>query len=135
QRVEPARGLVEEEQVRARRERRDQLNLLAVSLPQGAHLLPRVEPKPLDELVAISNVDAAAQPGEELERLGASQRRPEERLARDVRDATVRLDRRRPRVDAEELGTPAARAVQAQQQADRRRLAGAVRPQEPVHLT
>src|SRR5262249_56658425 len=67
QRVEPARGLVEEEQVRARRERRDQLNLLAVSLPQGAHLLPRVGPYPPAGALAIRNLAPAPPPGHDTQ--------------------------------------------------------------------
>ena len=43
QRVEPARRLVEQQQVRARRERRDQLDLLAVALRERADLLAGVE--------------------------------------------------------------------------------------------
>ena len=85
-------------------------------------------------IVAVGRVGAAAHAGEELERLGAGERRPQERLARDVGDAPVGRDGVAPGVDAEELGAARARAVQAEQEPDRRRLARAVRPQVAVDL-
>jgi len=71
---------------------------------------------------------------EEGERLRAGESRPQERLARHVGDPPVRADGIPPRVDAEQLRAPVARTVQAEQQPDGGRLAGAVGTQVPVHL-
>jgi len=81
-----------------------------------------------------ADVDAAVQAREERERLGARQRRPQERLACDVGDTPVRGLRITPCVDAEQLGPSGRRPVEAEQQSDRRRLAGAVRAEIAVHL-
>ena len=59
QRVQAARRLVEQQQLRAGGERGDQLHLLAVALRQRPDLLVDVELEPLDEHVAISDVGAA----------------------------------------------------------------------------
>ena len=134
QRVEPARRLVEDQQVGPARERRDELHLLAVALRECPHLLVELEPEALDENVAVGDVGPAAQPREIGEGLGAGQARPEERLAGDVADPPVRGDRLAPGVDPEELGAAIARAVQAEQQADRRRLPRPVRAEVAVHL-
>ena len=134
QRIEAAGGLVEQQQVGACSERRDQLHLLAVALRQRAHLLAGVELEALDQRVPIRAVGPAVQPREELERLRAGQRRPQERLAGDVGDAAVRRHRLAPGVDPEQLGATRGRPVQAEQQPDRRRLARAVRPEVAVHL-
>ncbi len=132
--IESARRLVEQQQVRARRERRDELDLLAVALGERADLLAGVEREALHQLVAIGDVDVAVQAPEEGERLRARHRRPQEGLAGDVRDAPVGGHRIAPGVDAEELRAPAARPVKAQQEPDRRGLARAVGPQVAVDL-
>ena len=107
QRVEAAGRLVEEQQVGAARERRDQLHLLAVALRQRAHLLGGVELEALDQRVAVGDVGAAAQ------------RARNSSVSAPVSDGhrTARRRRRRrgggpptgiaPGVDAEELGAPA----------------------------
>src|ERR1039458_297839 len=71
QRVQSARGLVEQQQLRARGERGDQLNLLTIALRKRPDLLAGIELKALNERVAIRNVSAAVQAGGGLERLGA----------------------------------------------------------------
>jgi two-component system, NarL family, response regulator NreC len=76
----------------------------------------------------------AAQAREELECLRASQRRPQERLAGDVGDVSVGVDGLAPGVDAEQLGVPGTRPVQPEQQANRGRLARAVRAEIAVDL-
>ncbi len=90
QRVQAAGRLIEQQQIGAGGEGGDQLHLLAVALRQRADLLARVELEALDQRIAIGDVDAAVQPREELERLRARQRRPQERLAGDVGDAAMR---------------------------------------------
>ena len=68
-------------------------------------LLSAIELEALDQHVAVGDVGAAAQARQELERLGARQRGPQERLAGDVGDAPVGGDRLAPGVDAEQLGS------------------------------
>jgi hypothetical protein len=130
QRAKAAGRLVEDQQLGAACEGRDQLHLLPVPVREHAHLLARVELKALDQLLAVASVSAAAHASEELERLRTRQCRPQVGLRGDVGHAAMGLDRLRPGVDAEELRPPGARA----QQPDRRRLAGTVRPQVAVHL-
>jgi hypothetical protein len=134
QRVETARRLVQQQEIRAGGERRDQLYLLTIALGERSHLLARVQLEALDEPIAVGGVGAAMQPGQELERLPARQRRPQERLPGDVREPPVRGDRLRPGVDAEQLGPAGRRAVEPEQESDRGRLAGAVRPEVAVYL-
>jgi hypothetical protein len=106
QRVEPARRLVEDQQVGAARERGDELHLLPIALRERTDLLLRVQLEALDQHVAVGRVGPAADPREELERLGTRQPGPQVRLAGDVREVSMRLDRVAPRVDAEQLGAP-----------------------------
>src|ERR1022692_372517 len=134
QRVESGGRLVEQEQVGARRERGHELHLLAGPLRQRADALGRVELEAPDENVAVRGVRRPVQAREVRQCLRAGQRGPEERLPRDVRDATVRGDGVAPGVDVEQERAPAGGAVQAEQQPDRRRLPRAVRPEIAVHL-
>ena len=99
----PLVGSSSMQQVGAAGERRDELHLLAVALRQRAHLLGGVELEALDQRVAVGDVGAAAHAGEELERLGAGQRRPQVRLAGHVGDAAVGGHGIAPGIDAEEL--------------------------------
>jgi hypothetical protein len=82
----------------------------------------------------VGAVGSPVQAGEELECLGTVEGRPEERLPGDVGHATVGSDRIAPGVEPEDLGAPARRAVQSEQEPDRRRLAGPVRPEIAVDL-
>jgi hypothetical protein len=134
QRIQSAGRLVEDQQIGTAGERADQLDLLAIALRQRAHLLVGVELEALDERVAVGGVRAPAQLREVRERLGARQRRPQERLAGHVGDAVVGFDRIAPCVDAQQLGAAGARPVQPEQEPDRRRLAGPVRSQISIDL-
>ena len=69
ERVEPAGGLVEHEQVGARHQGGDEQYLLLVALGVGPHLLRRVEIEALDQLVAVRGVDPALDPPQEVNRL------------------------------------------------------------------
>ena len=64
QRVEARRRLVQDEQFRSGRERRDQCNLLPVALGVGAGLAGRVEIETLHEQVPPLGIQPAAQPPE-----------------------------------------------------------------------
>ncbi len=118
-----------------RGERRDQLHLLAVALRERAHLLARCRAGsarpgrrgtrssvPPRTRARNASVSAAVRAGH---RNGS---------AGDVGHAPVGCDRVTPGVDAEELRPPGGRAEQPEQQPDRRRLAGAVRPEIAVDL-
>ena len=102
QRVEARRRLVEDEQLGARRERRHETDLLTVALRVGARLLGRVELEALEQLVATSRVEVAAQPAEQIDDLAAAQLRPERHVAGHVREPPVQRDRVAPRVAAEQ---------------------------------
>jgi hypothetical protein len=132
--IEAARRLVQDQQLGAARERRDQLNLLPVAVGECTHLLVRIELEARGQLVAVGCVSSPAHAGEELERLGAGQRRPQVRLGGHERHPPVRLNRVAPCIDPVELRPSGARAEQAEQQPDRGRLARSVRAEVPVHL-
>ena len=135
ERVEPARRLVQDQQVGAGRERGDELHLLPVALRERAHLLARVELEPLDQHVAVgarrcrragvprnSSVSAPV-------RLGQS-----ERLAGDIRHAAVRRPASVHASSPKSSARPAVGAMEPEQQPDGRRLARSIRPQEAIHL-
>src|SRR5262249_22509572 len=69
-----------------------------------------------------------------MERFLTGERGPQVRLAGDVGDVAVGLDRIRLSVDTEDLGTAAGRAQQAEEQTDRGRLPGAVRAEVSEHF-
>ena len=95
QRVQAAGGLVEQKQIGPRHQRGDEQHLLAVALGVGPHLLGRVEIKPLGSARRDRRVDVALDPPEEVQGLGAGERRPQVGLARHVGETTVGLHRRR----------------------------------------
>jgi hypothetical protein len=64
--------------------------------------------------------------GEQVQRLGAGQRRPQVRLAGDVGEASVRLDRLAMTVESEDLTVTTAGNEEAEQETDQRCLAGSV---------
>ena len=92
QRVEPGGRLVEQQQVGPAGERGDEQDLLPVAVAVGADLLVEHQLEPIDQLVAVGGVDRAVHVGQEPQRLGAGERRPQVRLARHVGEAPV--DRR-----------------------------------------
>src|SRR5690606_40663533 len=70
----------------------DDRDLLPVALGVGAALLRRAEVEALDERLPPASVDAAAQPGEEVDRLTAREVRPQGDVARHVGQAVVERD-------------------------------------------
>ena len=117
------------------RERRDQRHLLPVALGVGAGLAGRVEVEPLQEQVLALAVQPAAQPAEQVDHLAAGQVRPQRDVAGHVGEPPVQGGRLPPRIAAEQARGAGVGAQQAEQDPQGRRLAGAVRPQEAVHLT
>src|SRR5699024_5085003 len=109
-------------------------DLLALALRIGPSLLARVEVEGLDEFIASALVDPAAQPSEQVDRLAAGQPRPQFHVAGDIGQAAVQTHRTRPWVLAEEADRSRIMGQDAQQDPDRRRLAGAVGAEEAVDL-
>ncbi len=126
ERVEPAGGLVENEQVRSGHQGRDQDDLLTIPLGVGANLLGRIEIEPGHELLAVGLVHLSLHPAQQVQGLFAGQRGPQVCLARDVGQAPVGIDRSMLAVETEDLGSSRRRLDQPQQQSDGRRLPGAV---------
>ena len=79
-------------------------------------------------------VEPAAQLPEQVDRLAAGQVRPQVDVAGDVGEPAVQRDRVAPRVAAEQRDRAGVGAQQPEQDADRRRLARAVGPEEAVDL-
>ena len=134
QRVEPGRRLVEDQQVGPVLERDDQAHLLLVALGVLPEAAGWVEVEAGDEVGLVARVDAASEVAEVLDRLGAREPVEERELAGEVADPPMDGDRVRRRLDAEDQRAPGRRTQQVEQEPDRRRLAGAVGPEEPVDL-
>ena len=133
--VEPAGRFVEQQQVGPGHQRCDQDQLLPIALGVGPHLLRRIQVEPLDQLVAVWLVDLALHLTEQMQRLGAGQRRPQACLARNIRQPSMGGDRVATAVQTEDLRPAGTRVDQPEQEPDRRRLAGAVRAEYAEHLT
>ena len=134
QRVEARGRLVEQQQLDVGGERGDQRDLLPVALGVGARLLGRVELEALQELGAALLVEAAAQPAEQVDHLAAGEVRPQRHLAGHVGQAAVQPLHVAPGIAAEQPRHAGVGAQQAEQDADRGRLAGAVRAEQAVDL-
>ena len=134
QRVEARGGLVEQQQLDVGGERGDQRHLLPVPLAVAAAAPGRVEVEALEQVRAAARVDAAPQPAEQVDDLAAGERRPQVDVAGHVGQPAVQRRRVAPRVAAEQPHRAGVRPQQAEQHPDRGRLAGAVGPQEAVHL-
>ena len=94
----------------------------------------RVEFEAVDQLGASGLVDAAAHAGQQVDGLAAGQVRPECDIAWHIGDLAVQGDRVGPGVAAQQAHGSAVGFHHAQQDPDRRRLPGAVGPEETVHL-
>ena len=134
QRVEAAGRLVQNENSWPVHEGLDEHDLALVARRVLAELAARVEVKAIDELLEVGMVDAASKVREVLEDLAAGQVGVERRLARHVADEPFDVDRSLPAVEACDARAARVRAQQRHEDADGRRLAGAVGPQEAEHL-
>src|SRR3954451_15196148 len=134
QRIEAGRRLVEDQQLGVGGQRGHERALLAVALGVGAALLRGIQLKALDQRVSALRVQAAAQAPEQVDHLAAGQVRPQRHVAGDVRDAPVQGGDVAPRVAAEQARGAAVGAIEAEQNPDRGRLAGAVRPEKSMDL-
>ena len=127
ERVESRRRLVQEVQLGAGGEGRDERDLLAVALRVGAALLGRVEPEPLDQRVPARPVQPAAQGTEQVDHLAAGEVGPQADLTGARTRGAGEGRRVAPRVEAEDGDAAAVLVAAAQKDAERRRLAGSVR--------
>src|SRR5262249_51006407 len=132
--VEAARRLIEDEELGARHQGRDEAQLLPIALRVGPHGLRGIEIEAGDQLVPVGWVAVAGAPPEQTERLGAGEGGPEGGLAGHVREAPMDLRRAPPRVEAEERRAPRGRRDEPEQQTYRRGFAGAVGAQIPEDL-
>src|SRR5664279_2257424 len=126
QRVQTARRLVQDQQIRTCHQRTNENQLLPVALGVGPHLLRRIEIEPCHQFIPVGGIGPAMHPPEQVKRLRATERRPQARLTGDVGQAAVCLDRPALAVHAEDLRAALGRPDQSEQQPDRRRLARAV---------
>ena len=135
QRVEARRRLVEHEQLGVRGQRGDERDLLAVAL--GVACAPSWPGRARSARAGSARRRGSRPPRRRPSRSMASppvSDRPQADVAGHVGQAPVDGDRVAPRVAAEQGGRPAVGAQQPEQDADRRRLARAVGPEEAVHL-
>src|SRR4029077_16143949 len=100
QRIEATCRLIENEHARAMHEGLDQHDLPLVSCRVLAELAAGVEVQPVDQLLQVGAVDAAAKVREVLEDLPSGQVAVEGRLTRDIADEPLDLQRPVPNVEA-----------------------------------
>ena len=133
-RVEARRRLVQDEELDVGGQRRHERHLLPVALGVAASLLGRVQLEALDQVAPAGLVDPAPQPAEQVDHLAAGQVRPQVHVAGHVGQPAVQGRGVAPGVAVEEAYVAGVRSQEPQQDPDGRRLAGAVRPEEAVHL-
>jgi hypothetical protein len=134
QRIEPAGGLVEHQQLGIVERGLDKADLLAVAARELAERPVHVRLEALRELGPASEIAHAASLGQERQQLLAGQSRVIAEVAREV--PQPRADRAAvpAAVEPEDLRRAARGMQEVEQRAHRRRLAGTVRPQETEHL-
>ena len=134
QRIETGGRLVQQVELHVGGQRGHKGNLLPVALGVGADLFGRVELKALEQVLPTGRVETSAQLAQQVDHLTPGEVGPQVHLAGHIRKTPVQSDRVAPWVTAEQVDVTAVGAEQPQQDADGGRLAGAVRPQEAVHL-
>jgi hypothetical protein len=134
ERVEPRGRLVEDEQLGPVLQRLDEPDLLPVALRERPDRAVELELEPPGEALGRAEVVPPAQAREEADQLPGGEPLVEPEVAGDVADPAPHGDPVAPRVEAEDLETTRGRPDQVEQQADGRRLPGAVRAEEAEHL-
>ena len=134
ERIEPRDRLIQNQQLGIVHERLYEPELLAIPGRQLTDRPPEVSLEPLGERESSLAADAAADLGQVVEDLSARQLRVERELTRQKADPTADLETVGAAVEAENRSSPRSRPDQVEQEAHRRRLAGAVRPEESENL-
>ena len=134
ERVQAGGGLVEHEQLGAVHEREHDPELLPVALRQLVDLAVEDHLEPLDQLITQPLIDAGASAGEPVEHALAGHPGVKFELAGQIPAPGVDRDAVAVAVQPEQAGAPGGRTMKREQQPDRGRLAGAVRPEEREHL-
>jgi hypothetical protein len=132
--VQATGRLVQHEQWRPGGERRDQRHLLPVAGGVGAGPFVGIEFEAGDQLVAVGDVRAGSDAGEQVQALAPGEAGPQRDVGGDVGEVLVgalHVGGRHP----EDLRRAAGGAQQPEQHADGRRLAGAVGTEEAEDLT
>ena len=134
QRVEPARRFVEDQQVRARRESKQQRDLPPIARRQVARRPIEVDLQALRDRVHPRVVQAASEPADRRDELARGHPFRQSQLAWDVPDAAPDIHAITTRPPSEHLDGPAGRPDQIEQTPDGRALAGAVGTDEAEDL-
>ena len=135
QRIEPARRLVEDEQLGTVHERLHEPELLAVALRELADRPVEHDTEALDERVPQPRIDRSAETGEGSELLVAREPVVQAQVAGQVADAPAGGDAVAAAVEPEHERLTFGGPNHVEQQPDRRALAGPVRPQEAEDLS
>src|SRR5579884_1790281 len=134
ERIQPAGWLVEDEDARLVHEGLNQPDLAFVAARILTKLACGVEIKPLNELLEVCLVDAAAQVAQVFENLTAAQARIKGELAGQIADQLLDFGRLRPAIQAANGGAAAVGAQQTHQRAHSGGFACAVESQEAENL-
>jgi hypothetical protein len=127
ERIEPAGRLIEDQQVGAGHQRRDEQDLLPVALRVGPSFPARIKNEPIDQEVAVAGVHPAMDAAEEMQDLRTGEGRPQDCLARDICESAMDRHRVALTIESEDLRPSPRRPCSPEQQPDGRRLAGPVR--------
>jgi len=134
-RVESGGRLVQDQQFCSGGEGGDDHDLLPVSRGIRAHPLAWVEGEALDEVPLGGDIVGSTEPGEDVEDLLSGEVAPQGDVAGDVGDPPRDLRRVCAGVQAEDAHIACGAAVEAEEDADSRGLAGSVGAEEAVDCT
>ena len=135
ERIQPGDRFVQDQQLGLVHEGLDQADLLPVPGRQVADGAIDIGAEPLDQRVAHARIDPTPQFREVVEHGASGQFRIQREVAGQKTDAAADLEAVVDGVEPEHLRRARRRPDQIQEQAHRRRLAGAVRPEEAEHLS
>ena len=132
QRVEAGHRLVEEEQLGLRGHRRHETELRKRAARQVANACLQRNTEPIDETRGKGSVPAAAEAAAEPEHLGRGHPPVGVQRIGDVADALAEREGVAERSKPEDADRARGRPLEAEKEADERRLAGAVGADEPA---
>ena len=134
QRVEARGRLIEDQQFWAVHEGQNQANLLPIAARKIAHWPVSDHAEALHQCANVRTVGTATRSGEPLDVLGSGEPGVEGQVPREVADTPVDLQTVGHRVQAEDAGRTRRRALECEEEPDRRRLPCAVGAEESEHL-